>query len=185
MTRSSAIPLYLLVVLIFLAGCKAQPPNTAVRIPDPEGELDMLVGTAAFDSLQTQPYAGWYEKQFEGYKPDAETLSQLDELLTDVAITVFMGTWCSDSKREVPRFVKILESVGYDPDDVEVIMMNREKTTPQDYEKGMSIINIPTFIFSKDGKEIGRIVEYPIEDLETDMYKILSGEPYRHAYDWD
>ena len=49
----------------------------------------------------------------------------------------------------------------------------------------MSIINVPTFIFYKDGEELGRIVEYPIQDLESDMLKILSGQPYRHAYDWD
>lgn len=145
----------------------------------------MLVGTAAFDSLQTQPYVAWFETQFDGYEPDTERVAELEELLADVSITVFMGTWCSDSKREVPRFVKILESVGYDPEDVEVIAMTRDKKTPQGYEKGMSIINIPTFIFSKEGKELGRIVEYPIEDLESDMVKILSGGPYRHAYDWD
>jgi thiol-disulfide isomerase/thioredoxin len=185
MMHNCCYPLYLLMVSILLVGCRAQPANTAIRLPDPEGEFDMLVGTAAFDSLQTQPYASWYDAQLETYEPDTETVAQLEGLLSDVRITVFMGTWCSDSKREVPRFVKILETVGYDPEDVEVIAMTRDKTTPQGYEKGMSIINIPTFIFSKEEKELGRIVEYPIEDLESDMLKILSGGPYRHAYDWD
>jgi hypothetical protein len=41
---------------------------------------------------------------------------------------------------------------------------------------------VPTFIFMKDGQELGRIVEYPLESLEKDMAKILSGVDYKHAY---
>ena len=63
--------------------------------------------------------------------------------------------------------------------------MTRDKTTPQDYEAGLDITNIPTFIFFKDGVELGRIVEFAVEDLESDMIKVLSGQPYKHAYDWD
>ena len=63
--------------------------------------------------------------------------------------------------------------------------MTRDKTTPQKYEENLNITNIPTFIFYKDGQELNRIVEFPIEDLETDMVKILNEEPYKHAYDWE
>ena len=63
--------------------------------------------------------------------------------------------------------------------------MTREKATPEAFEEGFGIINVPTFIFYRGGQELGRIVEYPIESLEADMVKILSGQPYRHAYDWD
>jgi hypothetical protein len=63
--------------------------------------------------------------------------------------------------------------------------MTREKTTPQNYEEGLHVTNVPTFIFYKDGKEMNRIVEFPIKTLESDMLTILKGEPYKHAYDWD
>jgi thiol-disulfide isomerase/thioredoxin len=102
-----------------------------------------------------------------------------------VEILTFLGTWCEDSKREVPKFVKILESAGYPVEEVRVVSMTREKNTPQNYEEGLDITNVPTFIFYKDGKELNRIVEFPIEDLESDMLKILRGEPYKHAYVWD
>ena len=67
----------------------------------------------------------------------------------------------------------------------DVVAMTREKTTPEGYEEGYGIINVPTFIFYRGEGELGRIVEYPIESMEADMVKILSGLPYRHAYDWD
>lgn len=172
-----------LVTAVLTLGCKAQPKHTAVRMPD-RGSV-ILVGTAALDSLHAEPFGAWYEPNMESYTPDPEKVSKLKKLLKDVDITVFMGTWCADSKREVPRFVKILEAANYPVDDVRLITMTRDKDTPQGYEDGYGVINVATFIFYRDGEELGRIVEYPIESLEADMLKILQGEPYRHAYDWD
>ena len=172
-------------ILVLLSGCRAQPRHTAVRIPDQESESVILVGTASLDSLYRMPFGDWYDTNIKAYIPSPEVIAELEPLLEDVEITLFMGTWCKDSRREVPRFVKILQESGYPPERVRMIAMTRDKTTPQDYEKGMSIINVPTFIFYKEQEELGRIVEYPIEDLESDMLKILSGQPYRHAYDWD
>jgi len=50
-------------------------------------------------------------------------------------------------------------------------------------EKDLNITNIPTFIFYKNGKEMHRIVESPMESLEKDMLKIITGQPYKHAYE--
>ncbi len=173
---------YLLLALA-LAACKANPPHTAVRVPD-EGSV-MLVGTASLDSLKVTPFAQWYGANLDAYQPNAEKVTELKPLLEDVHIVLLLGTWCKDSRREVPRFVKILEQAGYNPDDVEVIAVDRDKTTPGQFEEGLELIQVPTFIFYRNGEEMGRIVEFPIEELETDMQKILSGQPYRHAYDWD
>ena len=173
---------YLLLALA-LAACKANPPHTAVRVPD-EGTV-MLVGTASLDSLKVTPFAQWYGANREAYEPNADMVAELKPLLKDVHIVLLLGTWCKDSRREVPRFVKIVEEAGYNPDDVEVIAVDRNKTTPGQFEDGLELIQVPTFIFYRNGEEAGRIVEFPIEELETDMQKILSGHPYRHAYDWD
>jgi len=168
---------------LVLAACKANPPHTAVRIPD-EGTV-MLVGTASLDSLQTEPFDSWYEVNRNEYQPNPEIVARLKPLLKDVHILLLMATWCKDSKREVPRFVKILEEAGYPPGSVEMIAVNREKTTPEQFEGGLELLQVPTFIFYRNDEELGRIVEFPIEDMESDMLKILSGQPYRHAYDWD
>ena len=61
--------------------------------------------------------------------------------------------------------------------------MGRNKKTPDNLQEGFDLIRVPTFIFFKNGKEVGRFVERPRETLEKDMLKILKGEPYKHAYD--
>lgn len=109
-------------------------------------------------------------------------VTALGEALKGVDITLFLGSWCKDSKREVPRFFKILDAADYNGD-VELIAVDRRKKTPENLQKGKDIKRVPTMIFKKDGEEIGRIVEYPVESLEKDIQKILSGQAYTHAYE--
>ena len=49
-------------------------------------------------------------------------------------------------------------------------------------EEGLDIQRTPTFIFFKNGVEIGRIVETPRDSLENDILKIVSGQEYKHSY---
>ena len=93
-----------------------------------------------------------------------------------------MGTWCSDSQREVPSFYKIMNAIGYQTNKIDLISVDREKSTPQELEKGLDINYVPTIIFYKYGEEINRIVEAPIESLEKDILTILSGNAYKHTY---
>ena len=60
--------------------------------------------------------------------------------------------------------------------------MDRNKTTPDTYENGLNITNVPTFIFYEKGVEINRIVESPIKSLEEDMLEILTGSSYKPNY---
>ncbi|MEM1407485.1 MAG: hypothetical protein AAGG59_11970, partial [Bacteroidota bacterium] len=55
--------------------------------------------------------------------------------------------------------------------------------SPGREESGQNIHRVPTFIFHKNGEEIGRIVESPKESLEVDMLKIVTGENYMPKYE--
>jgi thiol-disulfide isomerase/thioredoxin len=171
------------IALLFAAACAKKPNHTAVRLPD--GETVMLVGTASLDSLSNPPFDTWFRPNYEAAEPAPEKIKALKPLLEGVQIRVFAATWCKDSRLLVPRLIKILEGAGYPREQVEVIVLSREKTTPLKEEAGYDILNVPTLIFYRDGEELNRIVEYAIEDLESDMLKILSGEPYQNPYDWD
>ncbi|MGO4913101.1 thioredoxin family protein [Leeuwenhoekiella sp. W20_SRS_FM14] len=151
------------------------------EVPEAPQQPEMLTGKTQRTQLQAGTFRSWFNPEYEDYTVDSGLLEELKPLLKDVEITVFMGTWCGDSKRETPRFYKILDAAGK-TEDIELITVDRSKTTPQGLEAGKDIKRVPTLIFSKDGKELGRIVEYPIESLEADMLKILKGEPYKHAY---
>lgn len=142
----------------------------------------MLLGKANRKGFQMDAFKDWFNTGYEDYKVDTETAEKLKPLLKDVDITVFMGTWCEDSQRETPHFYKILDAANFDESKLTLITVSEEKTTPLGYEEGKNITNVPTIIFLKNDKELGRIVEYPIESLEKDMFAILSGKDYKHAY---
>lgn len=142
-------------------------------------ESEDLTGVISKIDLQQAPFATWYSENDTAYEVDEASLAGIEQLLDGVEIKIVMGTWCHDSKREVPRFYKILDVAG----DVttQMIALDRKKQAPAGEIDGMAITNTPTFIFYKDGQELNRIVETPVESLEKDMINILSGQPYRHS----
>ncbi len=142
----------------------------------------MLLGKISVSELREAPYGNWFDARYKKYKVKDTQIKDLKSQLNAIDIKIFMGTWCSDSRREVPRFYKIMEVVEFPSENIELIAVDRVKTTPDHLETGLNIIRVPTFIFYKNGEELGRIVENPIESLEADMLRILSGKAYRHAY---
>ena len=142
-----------------------------------------LVGVASKASFLDKDFKGWFNRRFKEYETDPLAIAKLSLTINDFEIKAFMGTWCGDSKREVPRFYKILEETGYDDKRVEMICVDRTKTTPDNLQKGFNLIRVPTFIFYKKGIEIGRFVEYPRTSMEEDFLKIITGKPYKHSYD--
>lgn len=150
--------------------------------PTSTAQEDILIGKQNKKALTEAPHAEWFVENYEDYNINPEIKPMIKPLLENVSIKVFMGTWCSDSRREVPTFYKILDAANFNYDHLELITVSREKTTPEGYEKGLDIKRVPTFIFYKDGKEIGRYVEFAVTTLEDDMLSILSGGNYKHSY---
>jgi thiol-disulfide isomerase/thioredoxin len=84
-----------------------------------------------------------------------------------------MGTWCSDSRREVPRFLRILDELNFNNELLTINYVDRKKESPEGDISSLDIKYVPTFIFYKGGKEIGRIIETPQITLESDFKNIL------------
>lgn len=151
-----------------------------------ENGKKFLLGKINLDGLQTNPYQTWFTSNYEAYAVDESLVKVFKSPLADYDIKLFLGTWCGDSKREVPRFIKILKAANFPMENLEIIALDRRKghvkTSPTGEEKGLNIIKVPTMIFFKKGKEINRIVESPIESLEEDMALIAKQQPYTPNY---
>lgn len=170
--------IFLLIFTLTLFSCTAQKKVTAKK--NKSGDL---VGFANKESFNQAPYKTWFDQKYEAYTTDAATITEIKKELKGIKIKGFMGTWCGDSKRETPRFYKILEQANFNLNNLELVTVNRSKKTPDNLQEGLNILRVPTFIFYKNGKEIGRYVEYARESLEKDILKIVSGKTYKHSYD--
>lgn len=154
-----------------------------VKKDKPKEIIDgILIGKTQKTDLLQEPFKEWFENGFTDYQPDSEAINSLKEININYTITIFMGTWCEDSQNQVPKFYKILNKINFPEDKVTLITMLRDKTTPEAFEKDLNITNVPTFIFLENGKELNRIVESPVENLEKDMFTILSKKTYHHIY---
>ncbi|QTE24086.1 thioredoxin family protein [Polaribacter cellanae] len=170
--------LFLFLFTITLTSCSAQQEITAAK--NKSGDL---VGFANKTSFMQAPYNAWFTQNYKNYKPDAKTIEALKKELKGYKIKGFMGTWCGDSKRETPHLFKILEAANFNMNKLELVTVNRSKKTPDNLQESFNILRVPTFIFYKNDKEVGRYVEYARESLEKDILKILSKQPYKHSYD--
>jgi len=125
----------------------------------------------------------WFMPGYEAYNPDQIIVNKIDKNIDDYSIKVFMGTWCSDSRREIPKLYRLLDIIDYNQNQLEVITTNRSKTTKQGYEKDYHIEYVPTIIFfDKNGEEVNRFVEFPQESLEEDILKIVTKQSYKNSY---
>ena len=160
--------------------------NEIIQIPDSllgkdwEGN-EILVGKVSLAQLSTYT-SDWFSNEYNLYKTNQSLLTKIKPLLNNKKVTLIMGTWCEDSQREVPGMIKILTEAGYPTSSMDIIAVDEDKTTPGKLEKAFELFNVPTLIFSENGTEINRIVEFPINGLEQDILAILSGKDYKNAY---
>lgn len=157
-------------IMIFITGMlvlfSALP--RAVDLPLIEGEFSRE------EILEKLPD---YRQRFDAYVPADSMVRELPGLTGDVEIYAVFGSWCSDSLKHVPDFMKILEQSRFPEANVHYIAVNRLKVDPEGAVSSLDIQKVPTFIFLKAGKEIGRIIENPQASLETDMLQLLRPHP--------
>ena len=159
-------------IFVILVGCKEV--INKVTVDDKTGR-SMLIGITDRSAFKLVDFADWYNSEYVGYQPDEFIIGQIKELIDSIDIQIFMGTWCSDSRREVPRFLKIIDLIEPDQNNLQIINVDRKKTSPSHEEKNKNIKFVPTFIINGNGNEIGRIIEFPIITLESDLLSILLG----------
>jgi len=177
---------YILIIVVILQfGCNSSKeiPSKDINVTVPYKETVILLGEANREGFSQEPFADWFNENFDSYEVDSETIEKLKPLLKDVTIKTFIGTWCSDSRRETPSLYKILDATNFNYKNFTLITVSREKSTPKGFEKNMDIVYVPTIIFYRDGKEIGRFVEFAQVSLEKDMLAIVSGAGYKHSYE--
>ena len=128
----------------------------------------------------------WFNKYYEGYEPNPEVIGKINDRLSDYEVVIFFGSWCGDSKREVPRFLKVLDAVSFPDNQLSLIAVSNadslKKQSPDGSERQQEIYRVPTFILKRNGVEMNRIVEYPVTSLERDLLQIMSGSEYVPNY---
>lgn len=165
------------IILIFLSvkGVLAQVPSSVM---DEKSQTMILIGATDPKYLTEGDFGASYASEFASYNPDTTLIRQMSAYLLknggDLKLTIVLGTWCGDSKEQLPRFYKIISKLTTPFHNIELICVDREKKAGNLDISSLKIEKVPTFIFYRNNIEIGRIIETPLKTIENDMMRIIS-----------
>ena len=186
---------YIVLILILLVainiGCKTSKPaatslTKVSRVSSTDQKITpatvnfsdkstWILGYFNLEKLAQEPYSAWYLKEYEEYQINSNVVNQLLDISKDnVKIKIVMGTWCPDSRREVPRMIRILDIWRFPMTQVSFIGVDKTKHTSVSEYESLKIEKVPTFIIYKNNVEAGRIIETPLTSLEQDLVNILT-----------
>jgi thiol-disulfide isomerase/thioredoxin len=162
------------IILLFAMNAGAQELNKTIE--DLNRHKQVMINQCTREGITSFPeFKESYDANYANYKVDSTTLKSLAKVLRGKNITIVLGTWCGDSKYQVPNFLKIMDAVGFDAKKITFIAVDGTKHAENGIIDSMKITNVPTFIFTdKNGTEVGRITEHPKESLEKDMVNQLT-----------
>jgi thiol-disulfide isomerase/thioredoxin len=165
--KFQAVPLLLSAVLVLAPLARAEDkPAAGEAVP---------VGPVTREKIETAA-PEWVQAQLES-RPEAEAARALASVEPGAEVTVFLGTWCGDSRREVPRLWKALdETGGAVPFEIHYVGVDHDKKEPAAELAENGIQYLPTFIVRRGGREVGRIVETSPNGIEKDLLALLTGK---------
>lgn len=113
----------------------------------------------------------------DAYTPDPVAVASLKRIDRPTQLVVAFGTWCGDSKRNLPRLLKTLSVAQNQQISLRLVAVNRGFTAPLSFIDERELTNVPTIIAERDGHELGRIVENPGRPtIEAELASLLTNE---------
>jgi hypothetical protein len=161
------------------APAPAAAPAAAAAAPDPE----VLLGPITREQVEAAVPA-WVQAGVDA-KPDLAAAQGLAGVAPGAEVTVLLGTWCSDSRREISRLWKALDGIGASagggagsglPFTVIYVGVDEAKQQPEAAVAAAGLKYVPTLIVRRGGREVGRIVESSPHGVEIDLLALLDGK---------
>jgi thiol-disulfide isomerase/thioredoxin len=110
--------------------------------------------------------------------PDASAVAAIAAGADGATVLLVVGTWCPDSRREVPRFLAIMDAAGIRESQLTMVGVDRTKKDAEGLTEKWGITRVPTFVFLRNGQEIGRVVERTPAGatLEGEIARVLAAK---------
>lgn len=160
-----------LAVTVLLAASACRSGETSPPTSSQDQAPPVLVGPLERAQVERE-VPGWVSEA----EIDREAAAKLASVPPGAEVTVIFGTWCGDSRREVPRLWRALDAAGPDlPFTLKYVGLDRQKTAPGFDKEGLDLRYVPTVIVVRDGREVGRIVESAPNGIERELLALLDG----------
>ena len=164
-------------VSIFVNKLHAQTQQEYIVLTDTaDNNAKMLEGIIDKSDLTSDTSFKWYAESQRIYpRPDTLIVNAFRNNKDKIYFLFFGGTWCEDTHFILPKFYKIQEVSGFPDDHITVFMVDRKKNGTGNIAHAMNITHTPTIVVMKDGKELGRLIEYgKTGHWETELAAIIN-----------
>ncbi|HKB43066.1 MAG TPA: thioredoxin family protein [Chitinophagaceae bacterium] len=123
-------------------------------------EVKVLKGIINKSLIENDTSFNWYNSSKTIYYPDSSIVNSFKKVKDSFEFVLFGGTWCDDTQFILPKFFRLQELAGIDDSLITFFGVDRDKKTLGHIAEAFGITNVPTIIIMKNGKELGRVVEY-------------------------
>ena len=161
--KNLLLTFFILAASVFAHVLKAQSQQQYVVLSDSsEDNAKMLRGIISKNDLTGDTaFNKWYAESQRIYnRPDTALVNAFRRNKDKIYFLVFGGTWCEDTHFILPKFYKVQEVSAFPDDHITVYAVDRKKNVNGNLAHAMNITRTPTIVVMKNGKEIGRLVEY-------------------------
>ena len=145
-----------IVGMLVSAGVWSQPYETFSERP---GEKT-IKGHFPRALLESDTSFNWFATTYKNYKARPDALENIGRQKDSLEIVAFMGTWCEDSHFIIPQLIALLDSAKFPRERFSLVGVDRNKKTVGRLSEAWNVTLVPTILVFKNGKEMGRIVEY-------------------------
>ena len=160
-----------LLIILILAACSTQ----RYSIDEILGKNNIIKGQLNW--TEWKKHAQWIDYDADNYNPDQKALETLKTAIENYQpnFILFAASWCHDCQSEVPKIYKIFREINVSENFVQLIGVDKNKQDIKGMADDMNIKKVPTLLIFTEGKEKGRIVEFPKLSWEQDMADIILG----------
>ena len=165
------IAVFLFLSVLFTA--KSQN-NFKVSTDSKNSQVLIFQGLVEKSDLQQEKSFDWFAQNQKGFIPDSNLVNALKIKKGKVSFLIFGGTWCDDTQFILPKFYKAQELADFSDTSIVFFGVDREKKSTGNLSQLFNIKNVPTIIVMKEGKEVGRVVEYgKTGKWDTELYEMI------------
>ncbi|HOI95299.1 MAG TPA: thioredoxin domain-containing protein [Syntrophobacter fumaroxidans] len=138
------------------------------------GKCGLLVGkTTKEDVYRACPAM---KMNADVYYLNEDAIRQLKGVKDKVEVIAVLGTWSAESQQQAGRFFRILDETRNAGISVAIYAVDEDMSDETGIAERYRVDTLPTIIFLRNGKELGRIIEAPKTTLEAETLAILSAK---------
>ena len=164
---------YLLLFILFFDIASAFSTDKPYKVYTDNKDKLIIEGEISISDWYIE--TGWDSEVKNLYSPDESYCKNIQNKISngDYKFIVIAGSWCGDTKSELPKLLKIMDVCNVEDDDFILIGVGRDKVIRDESQSKYPFESVMTLIIENNGIEIGRIVEFPESSWEYDILNIL------------